>query len=167
MVQVTILAMVATILLVTTAFALEIGDKAPNFTLSANNGETVTLSEYIGDVVVVNFWATWCPPCRGEMPEFDEMNKVFTKEGDVHIIAVNMTDGRRDSKKKVDNFIAKYNYSLKVLYDEKSSVAQAYGVQYLPTTYVIGKDGKITGKIIGGTNKQTVMGIVRKAQDSK
>ena len=77
----------------TSAFALGSGSQVENFTLKDLSGKSVSLNQFKGKVVVLNFWTSWCPPCRNEMPEFNEMSKEFKKSGDAVLLAVN-TDGR-------------------------------------------------------------------------
>ncbi|MEG1642301.1 MAG: TlpA disulfide reductase family protein [Synergistaceae bacterium] len=156
----------AFIMMVSSSYAMEVGDNAKDFVLQSNiaNGKKISLSDYKGKKIILNFWASWCPPCRGEMPEFDEMDKEFKKKNDTVMLAVNMTDGQRETIKKAETFIKEKKYGLTVLYDVNSTAAVAYKVQYLPTTYVIGKDGKIAGKIVGGTTKAAVMELLNKAK---
>ncbi|MCE5202025.1 MAG: TlpA family protein disulfide reductase [Synergistaceae bacterium] len=144
--------------------ALENNAKAKNFTLMDLDGKSVSLDNYKGKVVVLNFWASWCPPCKAEMPEFNDMDKEFKKSGEVVLLAVNMTDGRRETKKTATGFIKENKYGMKVLFDEKGTAAGIYSIQYLPTTYVIDAKGFVRGQIIGGTTKEAVMKLVREAQ---
>ena len=80
-------ALIASALFASSAFALGSGAQVKNFTLKDLSGKNVSLDQYKGKVVVLNFWATWCPPCRNEMPEFDEMNKEFKKSGGAVLLA--------------------------------------------------------------------------------
>lgn len=121
------------------------GEMAPDFTLKDLDGNTVKLSDYRGKVVFVNFWATWCPPCRGEMPDFDKVNRDLQKSGDAVILAVNITDGYRgENEEKVRKFIADSGYSLHVLLDEGGNVSyKDYNVRAIPSTFVVDKDGSL------------------------
>lgn len=148
----------------TAAFAMDNGVKAKNFTLKDLQGKSVTLDQFKGRTVVLNFWATWCPPCRGEMPEFNDLDKEFRHSGEAVLLAVNMTDGRRETKSKVAKFIADQKYGMTILLDEKGEAATAYGVQYLPTTFVIDGRGVVRGQLIGGTTKDAVLKLVRGAK---
>lgn len=154
-------------LLVSGALALEPGAAAKDFALKSDAGKEVTLSQYKGKVVVLNFWASWCPPCRMEMPEFDELDKEFKKGKDVVMLAVNMTDGQRETVKRAEKFMKGNNFGITVLYDTNHTAAMNYQIIYLPTTYVIGRDGKIVGVINGATNKAAVMELVNKALKAK
>lgn len=144
--------------------SLSKGAKPQDFTLSDVSGKKVSLSDYKGKVVVLNFWATWCPPCRGEMPEFDAMDKEFKASGEAVLLAVNMTDGKRETPKKVAKFISENGYGLRVLLDTEGKAANIFSIQYLPTTYVLTPDGKVSGQLVGGTTKEAVMNLVRKAK---
>ena len=99
------------------AFALELGSPARDFELADLNGKSVKLSDYKGKTVVINFLATWCPPCKKEMPDFDLLDKELKKTNDTVLLAVNMTDGKRDTKSKVESFIRENNYGMSVLLD--------------------------------------------------
>ena len=148
----------------TSAFALGSGSQVENFTLKDLSGKNVSLNQFKGKVVVLNFWASWCPPCRNEMPEFNEMSKEFKKSGDAVLLAVNMRDGRRETKSKVENFIKETGYTMTVLLDSDQELAEYFGIRYIPSTFVINKDGKLTGQIQGGTTKAAVMKLVEEAK---
>lgn len=155
---------IALFFFVASAYALDNGTKAQNFKLTDLQGNTVSLSDYKGKVVVLNFWASWCPPCKAEMPEFNDMDKEFKKSGEAVLLAVNMTDGRRETKKKVEKFIAEQKYGMKILLDTEGKAADIFGIRYLPTTYVIDGDGIVTGQLVGGTTKAAVMKLVKEAK---
>ena len=159
-----LMAMAALLILSAAAFALDNGAKAKSFTLKDLQDRTVTLGQFKGKVVVLNFWASWCPPCRAEMPEFNEMDKEFKKSGEAVLLAVNMTDGQRETKSKAAKFVSDNKYGMTVLLDEKGEAASAYDVRYLPTTYVIDGSGVVKGQLIGGTTKDAVMKLVRGAK---
>lgn len=96
-----------TVTFATLAHATQKGSKASNFTLMDLEGNEVSLKQFEGKPVVLNFWATWCPPCRNEMPEFNELDKQFKETKEAVLLMVNMTDGRRETKATVQNFIKK------------------------------------------------------------
>ena len=162
-----LLATAILISVVSGASAFEPGTPARDFALKSNTGKEVTLSQYKGKVVVLNFWASWCPPCRMEMPDFNEMDKEFKKGKDVVMLAVNMTDGQRETVKRANKFIESNKLGMTVLYDTNHTAAMNYQIMYLPTTYVIGRDGKVVGVINGATNKAAVMELVNKALKAK
>ena len=101
------------------AFAVGSGALAKEITLTDISGKQVSLDSFKGKTVVLNFWATWCPPCRGEMPEFDELHKEFQKSGEAVLLAVNLTDGQRETPERVAEFLKETGYTMTVLLDEK------------------------------------------------
>lgn len=126
---------------------------APDFTVYDVEGNVVHLSDYMGKPIVVNFWASWCGPCKSEMPEFEEKYKELGEE--VQFLMVNMTDGSRETVDVASEFINAQGYTFPVLYDTDVNAAYLYSVYSLPTTYFIDKDGYIvayaTGAIDGAT----------------
>ncbi|WP_100010867.1 TlpA family protein disulfide reductase [Lentibacillus sediminis] len=120
---------------------LEPGSKAPDFELETWDGETIQLSELEGKKVILNFWATWCGPCREEMPEMQEF---YRERGDeVEILAVNLTN-TETSLSDVDKYMEEYGYSYPILLDKDGEVSEMYrGSVAVPTTYFIGTDGRI------------------------
>jgi peroxiredoxin len=121
------------------------GDMAPDFTLEDTEGNKVTLSSLRGKVVMVNFWATWCPPCKEEMPSMERLNKMMTGE-DFVMLAINTDDNGRDV---VPDFLEKNPHDFTVLYDDQGGVKQSYGVYKMPESFIINKDGKIVEKVVG------------------
>lgn len=119
---------------------LEEGDQPPNFELETLDGEKVKLSDLKGKKVILNFWATWCPPCREEMPEMQEFYEEYGDE--VEIIALNAT-ATESSEEDVHNYIEEYGYTYPVLLDKDGSVVDEYKVFSMPTSYFIGTDGMI------------------------
>lgn len=125
--------------------AVVAGDAAPDFSLEDTEGNIVTLSELRGKVVMVNFWATWCPPCKEEMPSMDRLNK-FMAEEDFVMLAIN---AEKNGKSVVPEFLEKNPYDFTVLYDDEGTVQQQYGVYKFPESFIIHKDGTIDQKVIG------------------
>ncbi|WP_042348687.1 peroxiredoxin family protein [Bacillus massiliigorillae] len=121
---------------------LEVGEKAPNFTLENLKGEKVSLSDYKGQTVIVNFWATWCPPCRKEMPDLEKLYQ--QNNSNVEILAVN-TDTNND----VASFVKSMNLTFPILLDHQADVSGQYDIISFPTTYIIDKKGVIVKKQIG------------------
>jgi peroxiredoxin len=118
--------------------------KAIDFTLKDLSGVERTLSDYRGKVVFLNFWATWCPPCRAEMPSMQKLNDKLKNE-DFVMLAV----GLDKSKRKIKDFINEGKYTFTVLVDSENRVARKYKVTGIPTTYIIDKQGAVVLKEVG------------------
>ncbi len=131
---------------------LEKGNLAPNFELKTLSGETVQLSDYRGEKIMLNFWATWCPPCRAEMPD---MEKFYNNE-DVKILAVNLTN-TEESQDAVKKFKKEFGLSFPILMDEKLAVANKYQIQPIPTSYMIDSNGKIQHIALGAMNYEMMV----------
>ncbi len=126
----------------------EVGYMAPDFTVRNLKGNRVSLSDFKGKVVVLNLWATWCGPCRVEMPGFENLYRRFRSEG-LTILAVSLDKG--DSQ-KVKDFVEKYKLSFPVLMDDEGNVEKSYQTFTIPTTFVIDKRGRVVAKIDGAKN---------------
>lgn len=128
---------------------------APDFTVYDEAGNEVHLSDYLGKPVVVNFWASWCGPCRMEMPEFQE--KHLELGGEVQFLMINMTGGR-ETVETARDFIAGQGYTFPVLYDTEGDAAVTYGAYALPTTYFIDAEGYAIAQARGAINSETLQG---------
>lgn len=120
---------------------LNIGDKAPNFTIKDLNGNKVQLSDYKGKSVMINFWTTWCPPCKKEMLDIETFSK--EKRDQWVVLAINVDGGNEGGVKQ---FVQERKLTFPVLMDEKDAVANQYHILSIPTTYFINKDGVIINK---------------------
>lgn len=129
---------------------LQQDDLAPDFTLSLIDGEEVSLSDLQGKKVILNFWATWCPPCRAEMPDMQRFYEQAAGE-DVEILAVNLTESEK-SREDIAAFLDEFGITFPIPLDEESEVAATYYAYAIPTTYFIDTTGTIQGKIIGPMN---------------
>lgn len=127
---------------------------APDFTVIDAEGNEVKLSDMVGKPVVVNFWASWCGPCKMEMPEFEEIYKELGDE--VHFMMVNLTDGWQETKEKAENFIEEQGYTFPVYYDTMSEGAMNYGVSSIPATYFIDAEGNAIAQARGAIDGETV-----------
>ncbi|WP_226665383.1 redoxin domain-containing protein [Metabacillus litoralis] len=122
------------------------GNAAPNFELTTLAGDKMNLTDLKGKKVLVNFWATWCPPCRSEMPD---MQKIYDEyNGEVIIAAVNLTSSE-SSVDTVENFVNDLNLTFPIFLDEKGKVNNEYEVLSYPTSYFIDEDGIIKTKFVG------------------
>ncbi len=119
---------------------------AADFTLTNMQGEQVSLSQYRGKVVILNFWATWCPPCREEMPSMERLYQKYKDQGLV-ILAVSADE---NGKKAVSQFLQKTPYSFPILLDSDNIAQNAYGVFRFPESFIIDRNGMVIKKIIGG-----------------
>ncbi|MGI6169372.1 MAG: TlpA family protein disulfide reductase [Christensenellales bacterium] len=136
---------------------------APTFTLKDLQGNDVSLSDFLGKPVVVNFWATWCGYCVMEMPYF---NRVAEELGDeVQFLMVNYTDGQRETKETVQAYIEQEGYTFTVLLDEGGKTAGDYGVRGFPTTFFIDQDGRlreqITGMVAEGKLRSSIQDLLQ------
>lgn len=140
--------------------------KPVDFTLYDQYGNKHSLSEYKGKTIFLNFWATWCPPCREEMPYIDELYKEYNEnKDDVVILGVSTPNvGREGSTEHVKNFLEKEKYSFPVVFDEKSPMVFEYGINAFPSTFIIDKEGYIANYIPGAMSKKTMKNLIEGAR---
>ena len=125
---------------------------APDFTALDAEGNEVKLSDYFGKPIVLNFWASWCGPCKAEMPDFDA---AYQELGDkVQFLMVNLTDGNAETVESAAACIAQAGYTFPVFYDTASEAAMAYGVQSIPTTFFIDAQGAAVAYYTGTMPKE-------------
>ncbi len=119
--------------------------RAVDFELEDLQGERVSLKSFQGRIVLLNFWATWCPPCRAEMPSLERLHQAF-RGRDFALLAVDL----QEEKDQVQRFAAEYSLSFRVLLDSSGQVGSTYGVRSIPTTYLIDRRGFLLARFIGG-----------------
>lgn len=134
--------------------------KANDFTVLNNAGEKVSLSDFFGKPIVVNFWATWCTPCKMELPEFEEAHKDYGKE--IEFLMVNLTDEYNEPIESVKTFTKENNYTFPVYFDTEYSATNTYRIYSIPRTLFINKDGEIVKSYTGMINKETLDMYIKK-----
>jgi len=131
------------------------GQPAPDFTLATLEGGEVTLSDYAGQVVVVNFWATWCPPCKAEMPDIHDYYQANQDKG-FAVLAVNA----HEDENTVSRFIESTGFTFPVLLDSRGIVEQQYQVHSFPSTFVIDRDGRVVYIHVGLISPEVLASVV-------
>ena len=130
------------------------GFLAPDFTLQTTAGETITLSNLRGQPVLVNLWATWCPPCRAEMPAMEKMYLEYKNQGFI-VLALDMT--YQDNPANIAPFLQEYGITFPVLLDETGAVANLYELRSLPSSFFIDRNGIIKEVVIGGPMSEVLL----------
>ena len=125
--------------------ALKEGTASIDFTLSDLSGKKVSLSSFKGKLVFLNFWATWCPPCRAEMPSMERLYQKLKGQGLV-VLGVDL----QEDAKSVQKFVEEHKLTFPILLDSDGRVGTTYGARSIPTTYIIGRDGSALGGTVGG-----------------
>lgn len=131
--------------------------KAPDFTLTDLNGHSVSLASLRGKVVLISFWASWCPFCVQDMPVIDQLQKEFGKQGLV-VMGINFED-----TETARAFMRQHGYTFTTLVDANDQVAQLYEIEVLPTVIVIGRDGNIANRLMGAKSKSTLRDAIASA----
>lgn len=131
-------------------------EKFNDFTLTDLNGNSVTLTDLAGKKAVINFWATWCPPCKAELPDFQKLYDELKDNPDVAILMVDLTDNQRETKETVQNFLAANHYNLPVYLDDGCKLSTSMKVSGIPMTFVLDRSGNVAWKTIGATNYNAV-----------
>ena len=122
------------------------GDTAPDFSITLSTGETVKLSDYKGTALLLHFWATWCPPCRLELPEMENLyKKITTEDAKLKFLAVCISD----TEKNRETFMSENNYTFTGGLDSDNSIGFKYRIQGVPTSILISSDGKIEKVVVG------------------
>lgn len=137
-----------------TAGTEPVREQAPDFTVYDLTGNPVKLSDYFGKPIVLNFWASWCGPCKSEMPDFNE--KYLELGEGVQFLMVNMTDGSRETVEIASKFIEDAGFEFPVLYDTAYEAAYTYSVYSLPTSYFIDAQGNLVAQASGAIDRDTL-----------
>ncbi|MEW5872591.1 MAG: redoxin domain-containing protein [Chloroflexota bacterium] len=136
--------------------APQTGFMAPDFTLESSTGETITLSDLRGRPVLVNLWASWCPPCRAEMPAMLRVYQDYKAQG-FTLLAVNAAN--QDSSTAALDFAQELGLDFPILFDSQGSVAQQYQISALPTSFFIDAHGIIREVVVGGPMSEALLRI--------
>lgn len=126
---------------------VQVDDTAPDFSITAENGRTITRSNFGGKLLVLNFWASYCQPCIEELPSLDQFQRELANQG-VVVLGVSID---KDAK-AYQRFLQRYNVSFLTARDPDNKINAEYGTFKIPETYLINRDGKVVGKIISSTN---------------
>lgn len=133
------------------------GDKAPDFQLKSFEGKTIKLSDYKGKVIIIDFWATWCSPCRKGIPDLISIQKDFSN--DVVIIGISL-DGEQTIK-SVPDFVKSYGINYPIVYGDEKVVAAYGGIEGIPTAFVIDKNGNVVDKHVGLVDKSIYINKIK------
>lgn len=134
-----------------------VGKPAPAFTLKAMDGKLLASKSLKGNVVFIDFWATWCPPCRATLPETDQLHKKYASQG-LKVLAISDED-----VPTIASYLKKQKFTFPSYRDPKNDVATAFNVEGIPTFVVIGRDGVVIDLIIGSDNEARVARALEKA----
>lgn len=139
------------------------GQIAPNFTLQTLTGETFTLSDLKGKKVVLNFWASWCPPCKKEMPHLQKYHEKNAQEDNAVIVGVNMTHRERsmDQIKNVQQFVDSFDLTFPIPLMEEEGVDKLYKIITIPSTFMIDTEGRIQRQILGPLDQEALRDYVK------
>ena len=134
------------------------GNTAPDFSLTLSTGQQIKLSDYKGKAVLLHFWATWCGPCRAELPEMNAFASKLDSSSRIAFLAVCISD----TEKSRDAFMKKNNYTFPGGLDKNGSIAASYFIQGIPTSILISPDGKIEKIRVGAMNPAELKRFVEK-----
>ena len=143
---------------------------AVDFNLQDQYGNPHTLSDYKGKTIFLNFWATWCPPCKAEMPDIQKIYEEYQEKGDdsVVILGVAAPDwGQEQSKEGILSFLEEKGYTYPVLMDTTGELFISYGISSFPTTFMIDKDGNVFGYASGQLSEDMMRSIIRQTEEGK
>ena len=132
-------------------------DKAPDFSLKSVDGKTVKLSDYKGKVVIIDFWATWCPPCRKGIPDLISIQNEFKDK----VVIIGISLDREKTIKDVPGFVKSYGINYPVVYGDDKVVTDYGGIQSIPTAFAIDKNGNIADSHVGLTDKDTYVNKIK------
>lgn len=144
--------------------------RAVDFELQDQFGNTHTLADYEGKTIFLNFWATWCPPCRAEMPDIQKLYEEYDKEGDEALIVLGVAGpgmGREKDEEGIRAFLEENGYTYPVLMDPTGELFYSYGIQAFPTTFMIDREGNVFGYISGQLTMEMMESIISQTMEGK
>ena len=127
---------------------------APNFTVYTEDGTAVKLSELYGKPIILNFWASWCPPCKSEMPDFESMCQKYGE--DIHFVMINLTDGQRETVESGAAYVEAQGFTFPVYFDSDLDAANNYQVYSVPMTYFLDVEGYAIARASGAIDTATL-----------
>ena len=139
--------------------------RIPDFTLPGSEGAELTLSSLLGKKIILNFWASWCPPCQAEMGDFQRfyMEKVL-EGGPYALLSINLADGVQETREKSAQFMQEHAYTFPVYYDETGMVFSMFSNGSIPVTVVVDEEGFLVNGVIGMTNYETIVAMLGDAE---
>ena len=143
---------------------------AVDFNLTDQYGNTHTLSQYKGKTIFLNFWGTWCPPCRAEMPDIQKLYEEFDQEGEDALVILGVAApnlGKEKSEDGIKTFLEENGYTYPVLMDTEAGLFQTYGITSFPTTIMIDRDGNLFGYATGQLNEETMRSIIQQTMEGR
>ena len=143
---------------------------APDFVLTDQYGNKHSLADYKGKTIFLNFWATWCGPCRNEMPEIQKIYEETQQEEDSNLVVLGIAApgfGQEKSQEEVEAFLEENGYTYPVLMDTTGEVFMEYGISAYPTTFMVDRDGNLFGYIQGQLNEAMMRSIIRQTMEGK
>ncbi|MFB1081549.1 peroxiredoxin family protein [Jeotgalibacillus sp. JSM ZJ347] len=139
--------------------AVKEGNTVPSVEVSTLDGEVVNLADYRGQKVILNFWATWCPPCIAEMPHMQDYYDNEARDQNVEILAVNLTS-KDNGMDKIESFVDDYGLTFPVLLDESGVLGDEFQAFTIPTTYLIDEEGVIQRKLMGPMDRDMMVDMM-------
>ena len=128
--------------------------QVPDFTVYDDSGTAYRLSDFLGKPIVLNFWASWCGPCKAEMPDIEACYQTYGDE--IHFLIVNLTDGQSETLETASGFIAEQGYTFPVYYDTTMEAAYAYAISAIPATFFIDAQGNLVSQVVSMMDAETL-----------
>lgn len=143
---------------------------AIDFALTDQYGKEHRLSDYKGKTVFLNFWATWCPPCKAEMPDIQKIYETYDTEGEDALVVLGIASPNisgESSEEEIKSFLEENGYTYPVLMDTTGEIFEAYGISSFPTTFMIDRDGNVYGYVSGMLSEDVMQSIIKQTMEGK